>query len=159
MENSANMTMANVNIDWVEVYREGGVFAFSVTSDAANSNPSQVNISDCVSLFNIYSWMEGGFVYMNNPNAQMWIRSSELNDMSANWRGGVFYIKQGSSLDLEFVEISEVNATQGIMMYATSTTFTFNASRSDFQCDYLYNSTIVTSALDLSAITATDYVL
>ncbi len=135
----------------IEAYRQGGVFYLSRTSDAPNSNPSYINITECDSIYDTYSWLDGGFVYMDNPNAEMKIEKSSLEQMKANYTGGVFYIKTGKQLTMSYSSITEVNATVGAMMYSIATGVTFNSTRSTYKCLLAYSKNAIQNQLDLSS--------
>ncbi len=89
-------------------------------------------------------------MYIDNPNAIVNIQKTDLDKMYASVIGGVWYVRQGAQLNVEYSTFSDVNATYGAMMYSISLDFTFNSSNSDYQCLFTKRIDVVNASLDLS---------
>ncbi len=90
MQNAANLTMSDVTIRDTQSYVRGGAFYFTETSDATNSYESEVIIKDSPNIYRISSWYEAGFMYIDNPNANITISKCLLDEIDANLTAGVW---------------------------------------------------------------------
>ncbi|CDW71619.1 UNKNOWN [Stylonychia lemnae] len=137
IDNDANITLLNAIMNNNFALNDGGVINMARTN-LTNTNKAIVTINDSQAIRNNIA-KNGGYLYIDNINAEIRIFRIKVYNISANSDGGFIRIINGMKVDIRDSQFKQFKAEVGSFMISESLLITLNYLNNYFLCDENYD--------------------